>query len=67
MAEIPRRAKKEIEKEPSTQARTSLRTERNRRVAESDWIMPPDAPLLAGTPRERCRADRQTISAFMTN
>ena len=63
MADIARawRTKEQIEQEREAHAWASLRAERNRRLAETDWIMLPDAPCPAGTTREQWQAYRQAL------
>jgi len=61
VAEICWRTQAEIEAEREAQAWASLREERNRRLAETDWIMLPDAPVPVGTTREQWQAYRQAL------
>ena len=61
MAEIRWHTKTEIDAERDAQAWASLRAERNRRLAETDWIMLPDAPVPVGTTREQWQAYRQAL------
>lgn len=63
MADIAKawRTREQIEQEREAQAWASLRAERNRRLAETDWIMLPDAPVPAGTTREQWQAYRQAL------
>lgn len=63
MADIARawRTKEQIEQEREAHAWASLRAERNRRLAETDWIMLPDAPVPPGTTREQWAAYRRAL------
>jgi len=56
------RTREQIEQEREAQAWASLRAERNRRLAETDWIMLPDAPVPVGTTREQWEAYRQALA-----
>ena len=47
MADIIWRTKAEIEAEKEARAWASLRTERDRRLAATDWTQLPDVPLTA--------------------
>jgi len=61
VAEIRWRTQAEIDAEREARAWAALRAERNRRLAETDWIMLPDAPCPAGTTREHWAAYRQAL------
>lgn len=47
MAQIAWRSKEQIDQEREAQAWASLRAERDRRLAETDWTQLPDVPLTA--------------------
>src|SRR5690606_13766634 len=53
--------KEQIEAEREARAWASLRAERDRRLAETDWIMLPDVPVPPGTTREQWAAYRQAL------
>jgi len=55
------RTREQIEQEREAQAWEALRAERNRLLAETDWLMLPDAPLPDGTTREQWAAYRQAL------
>lgn len=55
------RTREQLEQEREAQAWASLRAERNRRLAETDWIMLPDAPVPLGTTREQWEAYRRAL------
>ena len=55
------RTQQQIDAEREAQAWASLRAERNRRLAETDWIMLPDAPVPPGTTREQWAAYRRAL------
>ena len=60
MAEIRWRTKEEIEQEREAQAWASLRAERDRRLAATDWTQLPDVPLTQQQ-REAWQAYRQAL------
>src|SRR5690606_11013376 len=61
VAEIRWRTQAEIDAERDAQAWAARRAERNRRLAETDWLMLPDAPVPRDTTREQGAAYRQAL------
>ena len=55
------RTREQIEQEREAQAWISLRAERDRRLAATDWIMLPDVSVPPGTTREQWAAYRQAL------
>ena len=55
------RTRDQIEQEREARAWASRRAERDRRLAETDWIMLPDVSVPLGTTREQWAAYRQAL------